>query len=279
MPTTTIAAIERQLDFRASPERVWRALTDERELAAWFGHRASLDLRVGGEGWFEWEGHGRFPVRIEVLEPPRLLAWRWGQVGGTAGGGGSTLVELRLEPLGGGGTRLFLRESGFGSEASRWDNTEGWLTELAELAAHVAAEPWEAGIHRVEHLASSPERVWHALGEADGLAAWWSGKDPMEVRAGAEGWWRWEVGNFAYRVEAVEPPRYLCWTWAATADTPLEAAEVLRTEWVLVPREDGGTDLHLLETGFHRAASANENEGGWTEMLGELRRTLGEAAA
>ena len=42
MPTTTIAAIDRQLDFRASPERLWRALTDDGELASWFGQRARL---------------------------------------------------------------------------------------------------------------------------------------------------------------------------------------------------------------------------------------------
>ena len=47
MPTTTIAAIDRQLDFRASPERLWRALTEDGELGAWFGQRAQLDLRRG----------------------------------------------------------------------------------------------------------------------------------------------------------------------------------------------------------------------------------------
>jgi uncharacterized protein YndB with AHSA1/START domain len=143
MITTTIPAIERQLDFRASPERLWRAITDDAELGAWFGQGAHLVLQPGAEGWFEWEGHGRVPVRTEVVEPITRLSWRWGDVGKSVDDG-STLVEFRLEPLAGGGTRLHLRESGFAAEASRWSNTEGWLSELAELAQHVAAEPFEA---------------------------------------------------------------------------------------------------------------------------------------
>ena len=75
MPTTTVAAIERQLDFRAPPDRLWRALTDDGELGAWFGERAQLDLREGGDGWFEFEGYGRVPVRIEVFDPVTRLAW------------------------------------------------------------------------------------------------------------------------------------------------------------------------------------------------------------
>ena len=47
-----------------------------------------------------------------------------------------------------------------------------------------------------------------------------------------------------------EPPRYLCWTWATVPDVPVaDATQVLRTEWTLVPRDDGGTD----PTGFFNA--------------------------
>jgi hypothetical protein len=52
---------------------------------------------------------------------------------------------------------------------------------------------------------------------------------------------------------------------------------VLRTEWVLVPREDGGTDLHLLETGFIGPDSIRENEGGWEQVIQLLRKHVGEA--
>jgi uncharacterized protein YndB with AHSA1/START domain len=281
MPTTTIAAIDRQLDFRASPERLWRALTDDGELASWFGQRAQLDLRAGGDGWLEFDGYGRVPVRIDAFEPVTRLSWRWGDAGKTVDEG-STLVEFRLEPLAGGGTRLHLRETGFEREDSRWSNTEGWVTELAELAKHVAVEPFEAGIRRTYALTSPLDRVWRAFSDPAELGAWWAGTPDLEIRAGYEGWFVWpsEGGRFAMRFEAVELPRYLCWTWTPVPEVPLAEAEtVLRTEWTLVPREDGGTDLHLFESGFTEPTGFGMNSGGWDgDILPALRRHLGEAS-
>jgi uncharacterized protein YndB with AHSA1/START domain len=279
--TTHVPAIERQLDFRATPARLWRALTDDGELGQWFGKAAHLDLREGGEGWFEWDGHGRVPARIEVYEPITRLSWRWGDVGKSVDER-STLVEFRLDPLPDGGTRLFLRESGFETEGARWGNTEGWLSELSELAQHVASEPFEGGIRRTYALTSSPERVWRAFSEPAELAAWWSGSSSeIEIRAGFEGWWVWpsEGGRFAMRIETVEAPRYLCWSWTPAPGVPLaEATQVLRTEWTLVPREDGGTDLHLFESGFTDATEFGQNGGGWDDdVLPGLRKHLGEA--
>lgn len=281
MPTTTIPAIDRQLDFRASPERLWRALTEDGELASWFGQRAQLDLRPGGDGWLEFEGYGRVPVRIDVFEPVTRLSWRWGDAGKSVDER-STLVEFRLEPLAGGGTRLHLRESGFEREDSRWSNTEGWVTELAELARHVAVEPFEAGIRRTYALTSPLDRVWRAFSEPAELGAWWAGTPDLEIRPGYDGWFVWpsEGGRFAMRFEAVEPPRYLCWTWTPVPDVPLaQATTVLRTEWTLVPREDGGTDLHLFESGFTEPTGFGMNSGGWDDdILPTLRRHLGEAS-
>ena len=40
--------IERTLELAQPPERVWAALTTADGLGTWFGHRAEVDLRVGG---------------------------------------------------------------------------------------------------------------------------------------------------------------------------------------------------------------------------------------
>ena len=42
MTTRTTAAIERHLELRAAPDRVWRALTDPKEIARWFSQHASI---------------------------------------------------------------------------------------------------------------------------------------------------------------------------------------------------------------------------------------------
>jgi len=58
-----------------------------------------------------------------------------------------------------------------------------------------------------------------------------------------------------------------------------ELIALLRTEWTLVPREDGGTDLHLYESGFTEPTGFGMNSGGWDgDILPALRRHLGEAS-
>ena len=137
----TTDAIERTLELRASPERVWRALTDPVELGRWFGNEAQLDLRPGGEGWFGWERHGKFAARVEEADAPNRLSWRWARDRDTpVDSGASTLVEWRLERRPDGGTRLHLRESGFERAEDRAENEEGWTEELAELEAVLESE-------------------------------------------------------------------------------------------------------------------------------------------
>ena len=282
------SAIERTLDFRASRDRVWLAITDERELSTWFGARCAIDLRVGGTGRFEWpeEGdHGvRIQARVEAFDPPERLAWRWARESDTpVDEGPSTLVEWRLEALAGGGTRLHLRETGFERPGDRLDNAHGWQQELAELAAVVASVPFEAGIHRTWSLQASPERVWAAFTDPLQLAEWWSHNPLLVIEPGASGYWDWVAlgGRFAMRWEAIEPPSYLCWSWVTEPDVPLaDAGQVLRTEWVLMPREDGGTDLTLFESGFTSDGDFHANSGGWHgDVIQSLRRFLGEVGS
>jgi uncharacterized protein YndB with AHSA1/START domain len=277
-------AIERSLDLRASPERVWRALTDAGEISSWFGARCELDVRPGGEGFFEWPEHGmRFAARVEAVDPPRRLAWRWSREHDTPiDAGPSTLVDWRLEPLADGGTRLRMRETGFDGMDARTGNVIGWQSELGDLVAFVAAHRWEAGIRRTWALRSSPERVWAAFTDPVQLATWWTRNEDLTIAVDQDGWMSWpnEGGRFAIRFEAIEPRTYLCWSWVTDPDVPVdEATQVLRTEWVLAAREDGGTDLTLLETGFVTEHEFEQNDGGWPGIIDGLRGVLGESAA
>lgn len=71
-----------EIDLDATPERVWRALTDSKELAAWFCEHADVDLEQGRYDF--WGRHtlgapGRELAHHPVLavEPGRRLRYAW----------------------------------------------------------------------------------------------------------------------------------------------------------------------------------------------------------
>jgi uncharacterized protein YndB with AHSA1/START domain len=132
-----IGTVEKTLKFAASPERVWRAITDPDELSRWFPDRVDGgELQPGVEGGWLWEDHGRYAFQVEVMDPPKRLVWRWARDADTAlEDGVTTTVEWLLEPTPDGGTVLRLRESGFALEKDRDVNDGGWDAELSELVA------------------------------------------------------------------------------------------------------------------------------------------------
>lgn len=79
----TVLRMERRLTH--PPEKVWRALTDPSELAAWFPAAVELDLRLDGKISFTFEqGEDDFVEDpdntgvIRAYDPPRLLEYTWG---------------------------------------------------------------------------------------------------------------------------------------------------------------------------------------------------------
>jgi uncharacterized protein YndB with AHSA1/START domain len=141
--------IERTTILKATPARVWRALTDASEFGTWF--RAALDGPFVPGAWVRGRmtmpgyEHFTFDAFVVAMEPERYFAFRWPYVEPGAPAGvepPTTLVEFRLEPVPT-GTRLTVTESGFEAlpEARRAaairDNTEGWTIQLENVRAHV----------------------------------------------------------------------------------------------------------------------------------------------
>ena len=137
-------SIEREVILPVPRERVWAALTQPDQLSAWFGTQATIDLRPGGEVVFTWDSSTGPPRThrgvIEVVEPPKRLAFRWQSDPAIAA---TTRVEFTLEPHPQ-GTRLRLVESGFASlppdlrGGLHERNTRGWQRGLGQLADYLA---------------------------------------------------------------------------------------------------------------------------------------------
>ncbi|MCW2861655.1 MAG: polyketide cyclase [Actinoallomurus sp.] len=134
--------IERETLIAAPMERVWSLVA---EPGFWVADKASLPGTVAKEGESmvaKNAEYGDFPVRVEKVDPPTYLAYRWASAfpGEELREDNSTLVEFTLTREGD-KTRLRVVESGFaalaGSEELRGqavkDNTGGWPQELDAL--------------------------------------------------------------------------------------------------------------------------------------------------
>ncbi len=77
--STASSLVERSIEIGASPERVWRALTDPHELNRWIATQATVELRPGGLYSYGWEeiGHPGYPLKVESFDPPRRLVHTW----------------------------------------------------------------------------------------------------------------------------------------------------------------------------------------------------------
>ncbi|GHE68356.1 SRPBCC domain-containing protein [Streptomyces spiralis] len=142
--------IERETLIQASLERVWSLVAQP---GFWVADKASLPGTVAREGESmvaRNPEYGDFPVRVEKVDPPTYLAYRWASAfpGEELREDNSTLVEFTLTPEGD-GTRLRVVESGFarlsGSEELRnkalKDNTGGWPLELDALKKRAEEQP------------------------------------------------------------------------------------------------------------------------------------------
>jgi uncharacterized protein YndB with AHSA1/START domain len=145
--------VEREILIDAPPDVVWSVITEPEHVGSWFSDSAAIDLRPGGELVLTWEEHGTEHWRVEKVDPPHFVSFRWlrrmqGQGGDTElREENSTLVEFSLAAEGE-GTRLRVVESGFrqlaGSEKEKAKDAEehehGWELELGELRDYVATQ-------------------------------------------------------------------------------------------------------------------------------------------
>src|SRR5215211_9071905 len=102
------AVVERNVNLDATPDDVWRALTEPEELAAWFGPEAELDVRPGGRGRFvDDDGRVRSAV-VDRVRPGERLVLRWWPEGDDPGAA-TSVVTFVVSPTGS-GTRLVVTE-------------------------------------------------------------------------------------------------------------------------------------------------------------------------
>ncbi len=153
MPSST-DRIVKQIELRAAPDRVWRALTDHREFGKWFRVNLQGPFVPGRttRGRITYPGyeHVVMEVVVQKMEPERLFSFHWHPYAVDPkvdyASETPTLVEFRLEKTAA-GTRLRVTESGFDSipaarrnEAFRM-NSGGWEQQIKNIEAYVSGSP------------------------------------------------------------------------------------------------------------------------------------------
>jgi uncharacterized protein YndB with AHSA1/START domain len=176
-------------------ERVWRAVTEPSELAAWFPGQVEISLEPGGAVRFAQPGFdvdlALLPTSgtVTALDPPSELAFTWGD------------DELRFVLTPSGDSCLLVFTHAFTNRASARRSGAGWsmcLDALVAMCAGVARPPnrWpeyfarytdELGadgtcsrdgdgdgvVLRVERVVDVPAtELWRALTEPERLVTW-----------------------------------------------------------------------------------------------------------
>lgn len=124
---------ERRL--RHPPEKVWRAITEAKEMKAWFPSAVLGDRRTGATLKFDF-GDPTMPLmegKVIAWDPPRLFEYTWGD----------DLLRFELTPLDGGCLLVFTTVLPDRAEASR--NATGWQMCLANLTRALDGEPSQTG--------------------------------------------------------------------------------------------------------------------------------------
>ncbi|MDB5293416.1 MAG: Activator of Hsp90 ATPase 1 family protein [Phycisphaerales bacterium] len=146
--------IEKRIELKAPPARVWRALADFREFGAWFGVNLETPFVPGkstrGNITYAGYEHLVMEVVVQKMEPERLFSFHWHPYAVDPKVDYSkeppTLVEFRLEKTAA-GTLLVVTESGFDAiPAARRDeafrmNSGGWTQQMKNIEAHVTHAP------------------------------------------------------------------------------------------------------------------------------------------
>jgi uncharacterized protein YndB with AHSA1/START domain len=137
-------AVRRTIRIAAPVEKVWAAVTEPEHISRWFG-RPELDGGgAGATGTITWPDGEPIPLRVETLDEPRTVSYRWnnddalGKPPAEFDAERSTVFTFTLEEVSG-GTQLTVVETGFDRTSDPAENmrshSEGWTSELDKLVA------------------------------------------------------------------------------------------------------------------------------------------------
>jgi uncharacterized protein YndB with AHSA1/START domain len=136
--------VRRTIRIAATIEKVWSAVTEPAHISKWFGTAVLDGAGVGARGTLTFPDYGAVPLRIEAIDEPRMVSYRWGnddalgELADEVDPEHSTVFTFTLEALPD-GTLLTVVETGFETTSDPTANLEshrqGWDSELDKLVS------------------------------------------------------------------------------------------------------------------------------------------------
>lgn len=147
--------------FRATPEKLYTAFTDEQHLTNWFGCRVEADPRVGGAIKFHF-GDQPEPVsgQYKILNPYEQVSFTWTSKERTKEP--DTIVHITFKKEND-KTRMTLQHEGFADEKAYSDHAEGWFDYMELWSVRNNSGPEEAPKVAISQFFSSHVEISSAL--------------------------------------------------------------------------------------------------------------------
>lgn len=163
-------AVQSDIDVNASPESVWAALTDARELERWFPQSARVTPGPGGSVRLSWTDQPDVDAVISEWDPPERLGLDWSDA--AAGQRTDFLLVGKAEAT---SLRATHRGMPWDSGWDTWaDGTQdGWRFQLHCLKHYLERRKGEdrAVVHAEVQVALPQEDAWERLTGGDGVTA------------------------------------------------------------------------------------------------------------
>lgn len=139
-----VIEIKKNIVIDATPEAVFKAITDPNELTQWFPDQAILEPKIGGKMKFsffktdsEYRQMDYFPEgTITEIIPNKKISYTWQEP--NIPGFPNTVVTWELEKMEDNKTRLKLFHTGFKPDETAKKHNEGWSHFLGQLIKYCA---------------------------------------------------------------------------------------------------------------------------------------------
>ena len=152
-----------RISLDATPDEVFRAISEGDAITRWFAPEASVTPGVGGSVTLSWGPGMEGTAPITAWEPGKRFAWTEQH-----GDGEPKVVEFLIEAVDGGKSVLRLVHSGFAEDAdfdAEFDSTTGGWTTFLRLLQFDLAEHKGAPAKHLFRIRYTPRERIEVLGE------------------------------------------------------------------------------------------------------------------